>query len=1150
MPELGEIYIKVNARMDDLERKITGLEKTLPTKLGQAGNQAGKSFSSSLAKSIAIDKNLLGNALGGLTLAGFFKNAIDSTRDLEDALAKVKVNAGATAEEMKAVEKRAESLAEKNKSLGKTTADYTKAMLEGVWAGQKLGDAMKSSESAINLAGAAQMDVAAASQVVANAMNVFKIKAEDSARVSDVLSVAQGKASGSLQDLIKGFQQGSALAAQAGLSIEDLSAALGLMANNGVLGSDAGTSLKSMLLQLMNPTKQATEYLKNMQERTHGMGGEFYDAKGKMKPFVEVIDQLDKGLQGLTDRQKNKVLGEIFGSDGIRAALIMLKEGKQAFEDFKDGMDKSGKAAELANGNIGDTSKLMNELKVEFDKFSRDSAKDVVGAFKDVLKASGDVLHTWRDLTPEARTMITQWALYAIALKPVISGLSEVYKFSKLIKGTGLASTAGAAGSVVAADAIGAYTIYKSWTDQLKVGEEGIARGNAWERSNKESIKHTLYGKLVKFNGDFDKAAKEVFSENEKTYPNGPGPLRDTLKGWGWDYANDGSGWLKDARDYISNIQESRKSAAGKPGVGASVTPNPNDTNLNPDGTLEKPGKDGSKTAEGLTREFLKGLGAAIKTPSGAASCAYFASELLKETGVGVQKMGGAKALIDAVIGKGGVEVSRKDAKSGDLIYYYGTGYGSKEAGDFDPKTPGRQGYHVGVYAGDGYVIDSSGGKKRLDNTVHGGARFVRPVRSGKFENAGDVAEETVAKLEEAKKVIEDEARRIAISLEPIIRFKNARAAESLQKSGGTLIDVISTREFGKPFDKLTDEAHRNQVRGLEMQESWDTKNAASEKAARGFIQQWVDNIKAMNDKSRAIRENKAEVNSYLNSLERQLDKERELSSVELNAQEIKRRGLVMTKDEVDRSIALAKAKDELIRAGKEEKALDNLKRARVDAMEQGNSAARSELKEAYKRYVQEMVLVGGGGLGGALSGINNAILKGGTLGANLDMVDIDKEERLRKERDWRDFGQSLAESLVDPLKQAMVDFVKFDMKDFVGSIDNILSSAMNNIANKIINDALLGQNGIGGFLDDIVKGWFGGATSGGGTTNYSGPIGPTQSGNPLAKSQASSNLSSNRPTVVQTINIMVSGAVDNRTATQIGVEVGRQTQLALQSVT
>lgn len=162
--------------------------------------------------------------------------------------------------------------------------------------------------------------------------------------------------------------------------------------------------------------------------------------------------------------------------------------------------------------------------------------------------------------------------------------------------------------------------------------------------------------------------------------------------------------------------------------------------------------KSSAKETNEITKELLLGIAKGIKTPSGVASCGYFASEMLKQTGAQIKGTGGAKALIEQVKKAGGYEVNAGQAKAGDLVYYRGSKFGSQKYNEGGQ----RVGYHVGIYRGDGYVVDSSGGKTRLARELGSEAKFIRPKRTGKYSN---VDEASVKQIEEYNRALEDQSQ-------------------------------------------------------------------------------------------------------------------------------------------------------------------------------------------------------------------------------------------------------------------------------------------------------------------------------------------------------------------------------------------------------
>jgi TP901 family phage tail tape measure protein len=179
------------------------------------------------------------------------------------------------------------------------------------------------------------MDVAQASVVMSDAMNVFKVSSDVAA---NALSSAADASSTSIAQMSEAFSMSSAVAGKAGLSIQDLSATLAILANNGVKGSDAGTSVKTMLMRLMAPAEDAAEAMAGVGLSVRSFVNQ---DTGKMLPMIEVVGKLNEALGPLDEVAKKQVLAKIFGADAIRAALILGDVGVGGFEEIQKAMSSA-----------------------------------------------------------------------------------------------------------------------------------------------------------------------------------------------------------------------------------------------------------------------------------------------------------------------------------------------------------------------------------------------------------------------------------------------------------------------------------------------------------------------------------------------------------------------------------------------------------------------------------------------------------------------------------------------------------------------------------------------------------------------------------------------------------------------------------------
>jgi hypothetical protein len=159
--------------------------------------------------------------------------------------------------------------------------------------------------------------------------------------------------------MAEALAQGGAGAKQFGIGIGDTVTALALFSNAGVNGSDAGTSLKTMLQRLAAPTKESADAMKQL-------GLDFFDAQGNFIGLGATAGQLQKSLGKLTAEQKNNALATIFGADSSRVAAILADQGAAGFEKMAGAVNKSGAATDLAaaqnKGFKGSLDNLMSTL--------------------------------------------------------------------------------------------------------------------------------------------------------------------------------------------------------------------------------------------------------------------------------------------------------------------------------------------------------------------------------------------------------------------------------------------------------------------------------------------------------------------------------------------------------------------------------------------------------------------------------------------------------------------------------------------------------------------------------------------------------------------------------------------------------------------
>jgi TP901 family phage tail tape measure protein len=278
-------------------------------------------------------------------------------------------------------------------------------------------------QGALDLAAAGQITVADASETAATALTQFNLAGEDVPHVADLLAAGAGKAQGSVADMSMALKQGGLVASQFGISIEDTVGTMAAFASAGLIGSDAGTSFKTMLIALANPSKESAALMKEL-------GINAYDAQGAFIGLPALAGQLQERLKGLTQEQRNQALAQIFGNDAIRAANVLFTQGAQGITDWTTKVNDAGYAGETARIQMDNLSGDLDALGGSFETAligAGSGANDVLRAL--VQTATGAV-NLFGDLPGPIQATAT-----ALAAVVAIGGLAS----GALLKGVGAA---------------------------------------------------------------------------------------------------------------------------------------------------------------------------------------------------------------------------------------------------------------------------------------------------------------------------------------------------------------------------------------------------------------------------------------------------------------------------------------------------------------------------------------------------------------------------------------------------------------------------------------------------------------------------------------------------------------------------------------
>ena len=212
---------------------------------------------------------------------------------------------------------------------------------------------------ALDLAATEGMDVGEAAELMSSTLSQFNLSGSRAADVADALAAGAGNAQGSARDLGMALSQTGGIANSFGLSMEETTGFLSAMAREGYIGSDAGTSLKTALIQLNNPTDKAQKLLDQL-------GITVNDASGHFVGLENLAGQLQTKMSGLSEAERNAAYATIFGNDAFRVGTVLYKQGADGIAEWTKNVSQSGYAAEMAAARTdnlqGDLEKLSGSV--------------------------------------------------------------------------------------------------------------------------------------------------------------------------------------------------------------------------------------------------------------------------------------------------------------------------------------------------------------------------------------------------------------------------------------------------------------------------------------------------------------------------------------------------------------------------------------------------------------------------------------------------------------------------------------------------------------------------------------------------------------------------------------------------------------------
>lgn len=449
--------------------------------MGNEAIKAGKQIQSA-GKTITSVGSTLTKAIT-VPIAGVATAAVKTAADFEAAMSEVGAISGASAQDLA-------TLTAKAKEMGATTSfsasESAEAMKYMAMAGWKTADMTAGIAGIMNLAAAAGEDLGTTSDIVTDGLTAFGMSAKESGRFADVMAAASTNANTNVTMLGESFKYCAATAGAMGYNIEDISVALGVMANAGIKGSTAGTTLKNVIANMAKPTDAQAAVMQKL-------GISLTDSSGNMKSFAEVMNNLRTSFNGLSETEKASYATTLAGKESMSGLLTIVNASAADFDKLTEAINGSSGSAEAMAAKMLDNLKgQLTLLKSAVEGIAitiGDKLLPYLKKFVSWVQKAADYINNLSDAQVDS---IMKWAAIAAAIPPIIMVFGKVVTMvgtvqrtfgtiTKTIANFGgiigtITSPAGIVIGVLAAIAVAAVLIIKNW-DQVKAFLQNAGNG-------------------------------------------------------------------------------------------------------------------------------------------------------------------------------------------------------------------------------------------------------------------------------------------------------------------------------------------------------------------------------------------------------------------------------------------------------------------------------------------------------------------------------------------------------------------------------------------------------------------------------------------------------------------------------------------------
>lgn len=345
--------------------------------------------------------------------------------DFEEQMSRVKAISGATGKSFDELRQQAVDLGAKTAFSAKESAAGMENLASAGFSAQEI---MKAMPGLLDLAAVSGGDVALASENTATALRGFGLEASEAGHVADVFARAAADTNAEVGDMGEALKYVAPVANSMGISLEETAAAIGIMSDAGIKGSQAGTTLRGALSRLARPTKA-------MQDTMDNLGVSFYDADGKMKPLKTQVELLKKAFEGLTPEQQQNALVTLYGQESLSGMMALIDKGPDSLGKLTKSLkDSDGAADDMARTMQDNMNSSIEQMFGAFESAAIVIQKILAPSIKKVADAISGLVEKFVSAPESTQKLVVAIGAIAIAIGPVLYALGMVVKAFQTMK--------------------------------------------------------------------------------------------------------------------------------------------------------------------------------------------------------------------------------------------------------------------------------------------------------------------------------------------------------------------------------------------------------------------------------------------------------------------------------------------------------------------------------------------------------------------------------------------------------------------------------------------------------------------------------------------------------------------------------------------